>query len=172
MKVRQATPEDAEPIAAVHVASWRAAYRGLVPDDLLDSLDVAERSRTWSSILATEEWPCYVAIVESAVIGFIHVCPCRDSDKDPSCTGEISAIYCAPNHWRQGHGSVLLRQGMDALAGRGVSEVTLWVLERNVAARRFYEVHGFCADEPRKIHAKSGLVEIRYAKHCGTGSHV
>jgi len=41
--IRPATPEDARAIAEVHVASWRYAYRGLLPDDVLDRLSVEER---------------------------------------------------------------------------------------------------------------------------------
>ena len=38
--VRDATVDDARAIAEVHVASWRWAYRGQLPDDLLDGLSV------------------------------------------------------------------------------------------------------------------------------------
>ncbi|HNI60392.1 MAG TPA: GNAT family N-acetyltransferase, partial [Pseudomonadota bacterium] len=33
--VRPAGPDDAEAIARVHVETWRATYRGLVPDHYL-----------------------------------------------------------------------------------------------------------------------------------------
>ncbi|MEU6929538.1 hypothetical protein AB0A05_10295 [Streptomyces sp. NPDC046374] len=44
MPIREAAPSDAAAVAAVHIRSWRAAYRGLVPDAYLDSLDVGERT--------------------------------------------------------------------------------------------------------------------------------
>jgi ribosomal protein S18 acetylase RimI-like enzyme len=171
VKVRLATPDDAEPIATVHIASWRAAYRGLVPDSLLDSLDVAERSRIWAHVLATEESRCYVAIEQGQIIGFIHVCACRDSDQDPGSTGEITSIYLAPEHWRRGHGTVLLRRGMDALKARGVSSVVLWVFEGNGSARAFYEALDFNPDAARKIHAMSGRVQMRYATDLDPSRH-
>jgi len=34
--VRRATIDDAVDIADVHVATWRATYRGLMPQSLLD----------------------------------------------------------------------------------------------------------------------------------------
>jgi RimJ/RimL family protein N-acetyltransferase len=43
-EVRRATTADAEEIARVNVASWRAAYRGLVPDAVLDRMDPAGRT--------------------------------------------------------------------------------------------------------------------------------
>lgn len=33
MRLRPAQPEDALAVARVHVRSWQAAYRGLLPDD-------------------------------------------------------------------------------------------------------------------------------------------
>jgi hypothetical protein len=36
IQLRRATPEDAAALAAVEVRSWRAAYRGLMPDAYLD----------------------------------------------------------------------------------------------------------------------------------------
>ena len=41
--VRYATIDDAG-IGRVHAESWRGAYRGIVPNDFLDSIDVDEWS--------------------------------------------------------------------------------------------------------------------------------
>jgi len=40
MAIRTARFQDARQIAEVHVDSWRAAYRGIVPDSLLEGLSV------------------------------------------------------------------------------------------------------------------------------------
>ena len=32
VSIRNAGPDDAESIAAIHVASWQATYRGSIPD--------------------------------------------------------------------------------------------------------------------------------------------
>jgi hypothetical protein len=45
--VRAARPEDARSVAEVHVASWRHAYRGLLPDDYLERLSVDDREAMW-----------------------------------------------------------------------------------------------------------------------------
>ena len=47
---------------------------------------------------------------------------------------------------------------------RGATSLTLWVLEANQAARRFYERRGFVADGTRKTDEASGQAEIRYGK--------
>jgi RimJ/RimL family protein N-acetyltransferase len=51
------------------------------------------------------------------------------------------------------------------LAKRGASDVTLWVLERNAAARAFYEAIGFEPDGASKLLTIGvELVVLRYRK--------
>lgn len=45
-----ARPEDAEPIAIVHVRSWQGAYACVMPRDLLDGLDVPARTGLWQRV--------------------------------------------------------------------------------------------------------------------------
>ena len=52
--VRAATPADAAAIAGVHVRSWQAAYRGIVPDEVLDGLSLPDREQRWRSILRAQ----------------------------------------------------------------------------------------------------------------------
>ena len=42
IQIRQSNTSDASAIARVRVESWRAAYRGIVPNDFLAGMDAAE----------------------------------------------------------------------------------------------------------------------------------
>ena len=42
LTIRPATPYDAQAIARIRVQGWRFAYQGLISQDYLDSLSVAE----------------------------------------------------------------------------------------------------------------------------------
>lgn len=49
-RIRPATPKDAQGIAWVHVDTWRAAYAGLIPANVLAQLSVehdAQQIRAW-----------------------------------------------------------------------------------------------------------------------------
>lgn len=61
MVIRRATPEDASGIAAVHVYSWQAAYRGVVPDDFLRSLSIEDRETVWRESLEDRTSEIWVA---------------------------------------------------------------------------------------------------------------
>lgn len=150
--IRRATVDDAYEIAEVHVASWRWAYEGLLPDAVLDALSVEERATGWAPILEQAPEGVLVAVDEvGRVAGFSSVGPTRDDDA-PSGTGELFAIYLRPEAAGTGLGSVLLGGAEEDLRGAGFRRGTLWVLETNARARSFYERHGWTWDGARSEH--------------------
>lgn len=160
--IRLAVPDDAIELAEVHVASWRAAYRGLIADEVLAQLDPVARAEVWRRMLGAAGGACYVAITNGRIAGFVHLQRCRDADKDARRTGEITSLYVHPDHWRERLGSALLHRGLSELSAQAVDEVMLWVLAENARGRSFYERHGFEVDGSEKVHRRSGLVEVRY----------
>ncbi len=155
---------DAAGIAAVHVASWQRAYRGLMPAGLLDSLSVPARTQRWASNLDGAGATTFVAELDGAVVGFASIGPSRDDDADADGAGELWALYLHPRHWDAGHGHVLHAHAVNALAATGAAEATLWVLTTNDRARRFYGRHGWAADGATRVVDLAGaeLAESRY----------
>jgi ribosomal protein S18 acetylase RimI-like enzyme len=166
MNLRRAIPDDATALAHVHVDSWRAAYRGLVPDEFLDSLDYCQRSLRFRESLATGSGETYLAEKDGEPFGILTVGACRDADLDRVTAGEIWGIYLAPQHWRKGLGRALFQRAEQMLQARGYTLATLWVLEGNQQARRFYEAMGFETDgASRVLNLGAPLKAIRYRKY-------
>jgi GNAT superfamily N-acetyltransferase len=130
--IRPALPADARAIAEVHVRAWRAAYSGLLPEELLEALSVEERARAWSARIGSGVGVTLVAVADGAVVGFATL-----------VDREIAALYVDPDRWREGSGAALLRA---ALTAAGEGGVTVWVLSGNSGALRFYERFGFAPD--------------------------
>jgi GNAT superfamily N-acetyltransferase len=171
MDIRPAEPTDAPGIAEVHVRSWQDAYRGLLPQDYLDNLDVVHRREGWDRILATTGWPrtgAFVAEDSHAIIGFTHVGPTRDQD-EPRAVGEVTAIYVLSRAWGTGAGRALMAGAVSTLADAGFAEASLWVLDANTRARRFYELAGWAADGADRVEELRGfpLREVRYRRTLG-----
>ena len=166
--IRRATVSDAAPIAYVHVRSWQAAYHGLIPQSYLDTLAPAGREPLWTSLLATADWPRSGTLVaaDPDVFGFAHLLPTRDEDADPTTVGEITSIYLLPDHWGNGLGQQLMAAALDAFAEAGYREASLWVLDTNDRAQRFYRAGGWHPDGASKLDTKLGipLREIRYRR--------
>lgn len=161
--MRRAVPQDARAIAEIHVRSWQVAYRGLVPDDVLDGLSVAQREQFWREASAGGHGAgaVFVASGGSQIEGFCALStPSRDEDADEG-TAEIGAIYVDPSAWRRGVGGALMDAALTELRAGGWRQVTLWVLAANRPARDFYSRFGFEPDGGELIHARSGQTEIR-----------
>lgn len=162
--IRPATVADAQAIAEVHVHSWQWAYRGLLPDDYLDHLSIERRAGMHMQRLATEtQERTWVAAQEGRIVGFAITGPSRDPNASPG-TAELAAIYLRREATGQGIARELFDHAVHDLWQRGYERATLWVLETNARARRFYEKAGWVTDGTSKTEERPGvhLHEVRY----------
>ena len=149
--IRDATPADAHAIATVHVVSWQVAYRGLIPDHVLDGLSVADRAGIWAERLAIRlpRTRTQLVVEGAAVLGFASSGPARDID-DPA-EGELYAFYLHPDAWGRGLGALLHAGVVGRLRTVGIVHARLWVLDTNVRALRFYHRQGWTETGRTKV---------------------
>jgi len=153
----------------LHVRSWQVAYRGIVPDAILDGMSIDGRRESWAWAvaqgIADPSREARIWIVEAAghVVGLATTRPCADADVRPG-TGELHSIYLAPEAWSRGLGAALLSRAVEDLRGRGYAPLVLWVIEANARGRRFYERTGWRPDGARQPIDFDGVPvdEIRY----------
>ena len=161
MEVRTASARDAESVERIRVRGWQVAYRHVLPPHELDAMPV-DPSR-WARRLARPPagWSTFVAVADERVVGFASVGPSRDE----GAIGELYAIYVDPDAWSTGAGLALILRAEERLAAE-YTEATLWVLEDNPRARRFYEAGGWRRDGARKVEDRWGVSapEVRYRK--------
>jgi ribosomal protein S18 acetylase RimI-like enzyme len=151
--------------ARIHVDSWRAAYRGLVPDESLRAFTYEWREQCFRQSLVTEAEETHLAELGQKLVAFLTLGAARDPDLDPDRAGEIWGIYVLPNYWRQGIGTKLAQEAERLLISRGCEQAFLWVLEGNQRARQFYEAVGFRLDgESKTIDWGTQLSAVRYRK--------
>ena len=146
--IRLARREDAPAIAAVHVAAWRATYRGIFPDDVLDGLSLEEFTKRHAARLtnpAPADARVWVAEGARGIVGFSIGGSARDPDLPP-WAGEVYAIYLVPDALGRGIGRSLFGKSLATLREQGKREVVVWVAEANARARRFYEAAGLALD--------------------------
>ncbi|MBL8929692.1 MAG: GNAT family N-acetyltransferase [Kineosporiaceae bacterium] len=176
--VRPAWAGDAAAIAAVQIAGWRAAYRGIMPDSHLAALDGAARAVFWGSmfdptgavrpgLLAPR-----VAVHGDQVVGFVAIGEAGaaggadgEASDGVADEGRVFAIYADPAWWGRGVGFVLLSVACEVLRDNGFTLARLWVLADNTRARRFYERLGWAPDGAVQQEDFGGVLlnEVRYA---------
>ena len=165
--VRPAASPDAPEIAAVHVATWRDAYAGLLPGDFLAGLVVEEWAERWRGRFAATVPGTFTLVFESdgRVRGFVSGGP----DRHGYPGGEVFAIYVDPRCQGLGAGRRLLSAAVLRLAEARFTEAGLWVLAGNRSARGFYEAQGWRADGTEKdwTYDRDGgrsVSEVRYVR--------
>lgn len=135
--IRRAEPGDAEAIASVHVASWHAAYRGILPDEQIAARSLELRIAQWTASLQQPDRVTLVACDASGVIvGFAGVL-LLDS-LAAGFESYLQTLYLMPDARGGGIGLKLLTTMARTLMDRGVTNMALRVLRLN-PARRFYE---------------------------------
>ena len=169
-KIRRAKPDDVADVAAIHIRSWQAAYSGILPEDVLAGLSIAEREESWRHLLAGNEhhWLNLVAEDGGVIVGFCAVTtPSWDAGADERLA-EVGALYVDPGHWREGVGSALLRAALEELEKNAWSEVVLWVLPENRRALDFYARFDFRVEKGiEKREERSGRPVIRLRASVG-----
>lgn len=148
--IRAAVTEDARAIAAVHVASWRAAYRGIIDEEVLSRLSVEQRAASWRRILTEQvDHITYVAVDEAGeVIGFAN--GGGERDDDPFYSGELYAIYLLHEVQGMGIGRSLAQTVLADLHAQGHNTVLVWVLDDN-PFKHFYAALGATPVRERNI---------------------
>jgi GNAT superfamily N-acetyltransferase len=153
MEVRAARREELRALHEARIATWKTAYRGIIPDSYLDALALTDEMLTKIQTRYDEEPAQTVGAWEDgAVAGMAAAGPCRDDDRLGE--RELYALYVLPAHWGTGTAELL----WDAVQ----PFTSLWVLEGNVRARAFYERHGFRPERTKRITFGVELTEVRY----------
>lgn len=165
--IRRAVPDDANAIADVHARSWPYTYDGLLPEQVIaDVVAGRDRRAAWyRQILSDSCRPerIWVAAIGESVVGMAVWSPGAEDDATPE-TADLEAIYLDPAVIGQGIGRRLIRAVVADIAAAGFTQATLWVLDTNDRARRFYEAVGWQSDGATKLEQRSAgtLSEVRY----------
>lgn len=165
--IRLANLNDAADIAEVHTQSWQVAYRGMIPQNILDQVSVSERTANWQRRLRDTSNTVILLEIDKRVAGFINFGVTRDEDSNPKTSAEIYAIYLEPMIWGEGYGKQLCQAAFDYLQKSRYQEVTLWTMPQNKKASEFFERLGFLPtgnNKIRQIAEGCSLQEIRYRK--------
>jgi GNAT superfamily N-acetyltransferase len=139
--IREAKPGDAVGIARAQNESWQTSYRGILPDTVLDRLDLAARIDARRRILRDPAVFQLVAydLTHGDVVGFCDAGPSR---RGVAQAGEVYAIYLIHRAKRYGLGSEMFARVSAWLRAQEMASLVVWVLEHNHHARRFYAAMG------------------------------
>ncbi|MEO3924457.1 GNAT family N-acetyltransferase [Micromonosporaceae bacterium B7E4] len=149
--VRPARPSDAGEIARIQLATWRVAYRRMLPKHVLDNLDEEWLGRRWSAAVEappSERHRVLVAVEQaeqSYLVGFAASGPPDEQALAPEEPAEalgagvvaVTDLLVEPRWGRRGHGSRLLAASVDLWRTDGFDTAVAWAFEGDAATRKF-----------------------------------
>ena len=123
--------------------TWQAAYEHVFGAERLAAIDARGREGLARRNATAADHDVFVAEEDGGrIVGFAASGPAEEDGEER----ELSAIYVLPEAWGTGAAPGLMHATLGAMRGRGALHATLWVLEDNPRARRFYEREGWQAD--------------------------
>lgn len=147
IRIREAVRDNADAIAAAHIAAWRAGYTHIFSSVVFDAPDF-DRSRIemwhrWSHS-PTADRRLIVATADGRVVGFAHTGHSEELDRDEQPLGaELLGFYAHPDVW----GTPVATLMMDAAVARmntlGHDRAVLWTLAEADRACAFYSRAGW-----------------------------
>ena len=134
--IRDAILEDVSAIGNVICLSWQSAYRGIVRDKYLDSLDGAHwRDRLHDSFSNNISFGMVLEEDKKIIGSAILTSKKREVN--------LVSFYLIPEKIGQGLGHFFYNGLEEELRQKGFKKCKLDVLQDNIRAIHFYELHGY-----------------------------
>lgn len=179
--IRPASAEDAAAIAKLHGRSFLATYPDLLVTREATLRGIEARAALWTNRLQDPRVGSEVFVAHDfrGLCGFAYTGPTADGDDSPARTGQVYSIHVDPDSQGAGIGSELLGAALALQLASGMEDVTLWVVDSNVRACKFYEARGFRLDGARRKEVLAlGTTEgdqvdvVRYRLQLGAGGNL
>lgn len=148
----------------MHTASWRDAYRGILPLAYLAGPIIKERASFWRSRLSSpgaDRRCVLLAEAEGRLVAFV----CVLLDEEPLWGACLDNLHVLPELKGRGLGRQLFARAVHwVMSNEQGWPIHLWVFEANVGARRFYDALGGQVIEHRLKQAPGGaeILSLRY----------
>lgn len=150
--VRKITEKDIPSVVDIQINGWKTAYRGIIDDDYLDTMNrdeiIARRKKGYKQ-------NCFmVAELKKEVAGFCwYVDNNSFTPNEMNIDCELIALYVRPDLKQKGIGTKLFQFVTNEFQNTNRTKMVVWCLKNNEPAKMFYTKMG------GKI-AKEKIVEI------------
>jgi ribosomal protein S18 acetylase RimI-like enzyme len=134
--IRKANIDDALSITKISIDTWKKAYNGLLPQELIAGRQVDEqRVSRWKDNISNSDYT--VLVYEDEIVrGYLWGGKKRDNINIPY---EIYAIYVMPEYQRAGIGQALIKEYKKQIHNQ---TFYLYMLKGNTSAAAFYKKIG------------------------------
>lgn len=159
--IRKVNIGDADTLAYIQTNSWQNGFKDILSKEELDKYaDINKAKQMYTYLLENEIGNGYILFVNEKPHLIVYWDKFRDEDMIDFA--ELICIHSLSENWNKGYGSMVMEYIINEVKIAGYNKMYLWVFEKNIRARRFYEKHGFYAMEKKKMF--NNVVEIMYQR--------
>ena len=141
-QIRNVRPGDEDSLAYVQTESWKAAFREIVPADILAECTALESTAAmYRRILDEGFGNGYLMELD----GKPHCIAWWSVARDANMAGyaELICLHSLQENWRKGYGRAMMERVLADVKKAGYEKLVLWVFENNTRAIQFYKSFGF-----------------------------
>lgn len=140
---RDATPADADTIAALARATFTETFGHLYSSDNLAAFLTGHTTKDWARVLAEPDVAVRVIEVDGALVGYARLGPPTLPIEPRGNALELRQFYLLKPWHGGGHAQTLMDWVVATARARGADALFLSVFVDNVRAQRFYARYGF-----------------------------
>lgn len=161
VEIRKVTGGDEKNLAYIQTESWKAAFRSILPPEMLDRCtNFSKAEAMYRKLLEEKKGNGYILEIDHRP----HCIAWWDAAREEAMAGyaELICIHSLPENWHCGYGSKMMDAVLAGVAKAGYTKILLWVFEQNAPAIAFYRKYGFAASGRKQ--PAFGAVEEMYVR--------
>ena len=161
IEIRNIREEDIPSVVDIRIDGWRLAYKGIIDDSFLNSMDRTERIKKRKKDY--KQGGFIVAELDNEVVGFCRYIDSNKYTQDIAYIDcELLALYVKPNLKYNGIGTKLFQFVVNEFKNKNKTKMILWCLKDNEPSKKFYTKMGGEIIKEREI-------EIGEKSYCEVG---
>lgn len=154
--IREATQKDASRLAEILIFAKRTAYRKIFQNDLVSFNEMQVLDLALSYLQEPQALKDIYVYDDGIIKGMMSIA--RESRERWS----LQQLYVDPFFQQQGIGCCLLKELLRWAKECEVRSISLWVLEKNLAAVGFYKSFGFQTDGTKRLEEGTEEFVVNY----------
>lgn len=142
IKIRNATLEDIELVAKLHVDSWHETYAEIISQDYLDNMknNLPKRIERMKNEFHLRNM--IVITLNDEIVGFSEFVFSNEFSKDLDIDCELCGLYKKNGYKHLGLGSIVFEYVTNLFKDKNKKKMGLWCVKENKPAISFYRKKG------------------------------
>lgn len=134
MEIRLLTEKEIDEMEELYVKNWRARYKGIIADKILDTITLDRYSKIWKDYITKENNGIFGAFENDIFLGFGVFTP----DEEKENTLYLDSLYIEDGYKGKGIGTKIINHLKEYAKGKGFKDVRISIMSGNDRTRNLY----------------------------------